>query len=119
MSNNQPSKQFNLEDRTQVFARDVRRFVIKLAKTIASQEDGRQLIRSSGSVGANYIEANDALGKKDFLMRMRISRKEAKESRFWLSLFENLPPEQEKERARLEGEAMELVKIMSAIILKV
>jgi len=42
------------------------------------------LVRASGSVGANYIEANESLSKKDFLMRVKICRKEAKESRYWL-----------------------------------
>ena len=50
-------------------------------------EDGKQLIKASGSVGGNYVEANEALGKKDFLMRIRISRKEAKESAYWLRLI--------------------------------
>ncbi|NNC87017.1 MAG: four helix bundle protein, partial [Akkermansiaceae bacterium] len=45
-------------------------------------------MRASGSASANYPEANDALGAKDFLMRMRIARKEAKESRLFLRLVD-------------------------------
>ena len=78
---------YDLEERTFQFAKDVQLFVKTLPKTIANIEDGKQLIKASGSVGANYIEANESLGKKDFLMRIRISRKEAKESAFWLRLI--------------------------------
>jgi four helix bundle protein len=62
-----------------------------LPKSIISIEDGSQLVRSSGSVGANYIEAQEALSKKDFAMRVKISRKEARESRYWLNLLEGIP----------------------------
>ena len=63
-------------------------FVKKLHKTTGNFEDGKQLVRSSGSVGANYIEANEALSKKDFIMRIKICRKEAKESRYWIKLVD-------------------------------
>lgn len=53
-----------------------------MPKSIINVEDGKQVIRSSGSVGANYIEANEALSKKDFCFRIKISRKEAKESKY-------------------------------------
>ena len=76
------SKQYDLEDRTLAFAKNVRSFVKKLKKTLSNIEDCKQLIRSSGSVGANYIEANEALGKKDFIMHIKICRKEAKESQY-------------------------------------
>src|SRR6266540_1174342 len=86
--NTQRTKLYDLEDRTKTFAENVRNFVKLLPKTISTIEDGKQLVRSSGSVGANYIEANEALSKKDFLMRIKICRKEAKESRYWLRLIE-------------------------------
>ena len=87
MTQKQNSKPvYDLEKRTFQFAKDVRLFVKTLQKTIANIEDGRQLIRASGSVGANYIEANESLSKKDFLMRVKISRKEAKECAYWLGL---------------------------------
>jgi len=68
-------KQYDLEDRTAEFAKNVRNFVKKLKWSIANNEDGKQVVRSSGSVGANYIEANEALSKKDFKMRIKICRK--------------------------------------------
>lgn len=97
----------------------MRIFVKKLRKTIANIEDGKQLIRSSGSVGANYIEANEALSKKDFVMRIKICRKEAKESRYWLRLIDtNGEIESEKERKELEQESKELTHIFGAILQK-
>ena len=88
MTKKQNSKQYDLEDRTLEFAKRVRAFVKKLPKTIANIEDIKQLVKAFGSVGANYIEANEALSKKDFRMRIKICRKESKESRYWLRLVD-------------------------------
>ena len=81
-------KKYDLEDRTLEFAKRVRKFVRNLPIDIPNREDGKQLVRSSGSIGANYLEAKDGLSKKDFLFRIKLSRKEAKESRYWLNLIE-------------------------------
>lgn len=114
-----PGKQYDLEERTLKFAQDVRAFGKKLKKTVANIEDLKQLIRASGSVGANYIEAKEALSKKDFLMKLRISRKEAKETRYWLRLVDCTEIEEmEKGRVQLIGESTELLLILSAIINK-
>ncbi|MDA3860579.1 MAG: four helix bundle protein, partial [Melioribacteraceae bacterium] len=72
--------QYDLEERTFQFAKSVRLIIKTLPKTVSNIEDGKQVVRSSGSTGANYIEANEAHSKNDFLMRVKISRKEAKES---------------------------------------
>ena len=113
------AKQYDLEDRTYEFAKNVRLFVKKIPKTVANFEDGKQVIRSSGSIGANYIEANEALSKKDFIMRIKISRKEAKESSFWLRLIDmGNSQELEKERQVLNKEAIELMNIFGAILRK-
>ncbi|MEO5719265.1 MAG: four helix bundle protein [Chthoniobacterales bacterium] len=82
MPNDENPKRYDLEDRTFAFAKDVRTFVKDVEKTIANVEDVKQLVRASGSVGANYIEANEALGKKDFLMKIKTCRREAKECRY-------------------------------------
>lgn len=112
-------KQFDLEERTFSFAKDARDFVRKIPKTISNFEDGKQLIRSSGSQGANYIEANEALSKKDFCMRIKICRKESKESSYWLRLiFVGESKEIETYRAALVNESLELMKIFSAIMRK-
>ncbi len=113
------TKVYDLEERTFIFAKDVRLFVRQLPKSIANTEDSKQVIRASGSVGANYREANEALSKKDFLMRMKISRKEAKESQFWLRLIKetnDVSKEIGLEAERLIQEALELKKIFSSII---
>ena len=108
---------YDLEDRTYQFARRVRAFVKRLPRTVCNAEDVKQVARSSGSVGANYIEANEALGKKDFRMHIRISRKEAKETRYWLRLLDtNEEAALDKERGCLIQESTELVLILSAIL---
>ena len=78
---------YDLEERTLAFSVKVRKFLKSLPKTISNFEDGKQVIRSSRSIGANYIEANEKLGPKDFLHRLRIARKEAKESVYWLRII--------------------------------
>jgi four helix bundle protein len=78
--NNKPV--YDLEERTFQFAKAVRLFVKTLPKTVSNIEDSKQLVKAAGSVGTNYREANESLSKKDFLMRMKISRKEAKESAY-------------------------------------
>jgi four helix bundle protein len=112
-------KIYDLEERTFQFAKRVRVFIKKLPKTTGNIEDGKQVVRSSGSVGANYIEANEALSKKDFLMRAKISRKEAKESAYFLRIIQETNESTfEKEASELHNEAVELKKIFSAIINK-
>ncbi len=115
----QNQKHYDLEDRTFVFAKKVRAFVKELPKTLETIEDGKQSIKSSGSVGANYIEANEALSKKDFVMRIKICWKEAKESRYWLRLLDTAEvPACEKGRSVLVSEAQELMNIFGAILRK-
>ncbi len=119
MTETQNTKRYDLEDRTLKFAKRVRDFIMKLNRTLANIEDGKQLIRSSGSIGANYIEANEALSKKDFVMRVKICRKEAKESRYWLKLVDTGEDKMlEQERKDLEKEAIELTHIFGAIATK-
>ncbi len=108
---------YDLEERTELFAKRTRDFVRTVPKDHANVEYGRQLIRSASSIGANDLEANEALSKKDFLMRIKISRKEAKESRYWLRLI--TPGEnQVREQVCLVQESTELLMILSAILRK-
>ena len=120
MPNDQNNKPvYDLEERTFQFAKAIRIFVKTLQNTMANIEDSKQLIRSSGSIGANYREANEALGRKDFLMRVKICRKEAKESHYWLRLIcETNSMNHENDIKCLIKEAEELKKIFSAIIEK-
>jgi four helix bundle protein len=115
----QGAGRYDLEDRTFQFAKDVRVLMKMLPRSIGNDEDGRQLVKASGSVGANYIEANESLSKKDFVMRVKISRKEAKESRYWLRLLDTAGGEVlERQRAALIQEATELMNIFGAILRK-
>ena len=94
-------------------------FVKQLPRTISNAEDVRQLVRASGSVAANWIEADEALSKKDFLMRVKICRKEAKESRLFLRLIDaGSSQSTASARDKLAAEARELTLIFSAIISK-
>ncbi|MDW8240544.1 MAG: four helix bundle protein [Acidobacteriota bacterium] len=113
------SKPYDLEERTYEFAQRVREFVKRLPKTLSNIEDVKQLVRASGSVGANYIEANEALSRKDFVMRIKICRKEAKESHYWLRLI-NTGEDVGlvDERNGLLQEARELTAIFGAIVQK-
>jgi four helix bundle protein len=111
------SKQYDLEDRTLEFAKASRIFVKKLQRTIANIEDAKQFIRASGSIGANYIEANESIGKKDFVMKIKTCRREAKESGYWLRLLD-CDGGLESTRTKLLGEAQELMKIFGAIVRK-
>ncbi len=119
MTQTQNSKQFNLEERTFKFAKQVRLFLTKIPKNIINIDDIRQLVRSSGSIGANYIEANESLSRKDFINRVKISRKETKETIYWFNLIniENNPI-LEKEKVVLIDEATQLMKIFGAILEK-
>jgi four helix bundle protein len=109
---------YDLEERTFIYAKTVCKFCKRIEKNLSNNEYHRQLIRSSASVGANYIEANEALSKKDFLMRVKISRKEAKESIFWLRLIKETNEEINSEIDNLINESLQLKKILSSIIEK-
>ena len=120
MTKIQNSKQnYDLEERTERFARRCRDYVRKLPRTLPNIEYGKQLIRSSGSQAANYIEANEVLGKKDSQHRIRICRKETKESCLWLRLSQ---PENNqdlnKEKEWLLRETQELRNIFTSILNK-
>jgi len=120
-SQNPPEKsnKHDLEERTLEFARRI----IRTCKILPDDRINRrlidQLIRSAGSIGANYREANDALGKKDFLHRLRIARKETKETIFWLELITEANQNRKYEITDLIEESTEIRNIISAIINKV
>lgn len=114
MQNDKPI--YEPEERTFQFAKRVRIWLKDLPKNQSAIEDSKQLIRSSGSVGANYIEANESLSKKDFVFRIRICKKEAKESAYWIRLIiETNEVPNLNEGKVLFNESIELKKIFSAI----
>ena len=110
-------KPYNLEQRTFQFAKESRTFVKRLPRTITNFEDVKQLVRASGSIGANYIEANECIGKKDFVMKIKTCRREAKESAYWLRLLD-CSNDLEQQRRELASEALELMKIFGSIVRK-
>ncbi len=119
MTQSSKDKIYDLEERTLHFAGNVALYCKGLPKSISNTEYARQVIRSSGSVGANYIEANESLSKKDFAMRLKISRKEAKETCYWLRLIIKTNSENFAEKWQpLLKESTELKKILSSIITK-
>jgi len=110
---------FDLEERCFVFAKKCREFCKKIPRTIGNKEDSSQLIRASGSVGANYIEANEAISKKDFSYRIKISRKECRECCYWLRLIDHGKSEiLSKKCDELQRESLELMKIFGSIYQK-
>ncbi|MBA7579323.1 hypothetical protein ES708_21193 [subsurface metagenome] len=112
-------RKYDLEERTFQFARRVRLFIKKLPNTTANIEDGKQVIKASGSVGANYIEPNESLSKKDFVYRIKVCLKESKESAYFLRLIKETNSKKfEEEAGELFSEAVELKKIFSSIIEK-
>lgn len=119
MTNIQNSKQYDLEERTFQFSKNVALFVKQLSRNTSNLEYVKQVVRASGSVGSNYIEANEALSKKDFTMRIKICRKEAKESAYWLRLIVETNDEKHRQKeTELFNEAIELKKIFSSILVK-
>ncbi len=111
----EPREIYDLEERTFNFAWRVRELIKNLPKTISNIEDVAQLARCSGSVGANYIEANNSISPKDFVYRIKICRKESKESKYFLRLI-NCQEGLEIERKALVQESQELVLIFAAIL---
>jgi four helix bundle protein len=113
------TKRYDLEERTFRFTQNVIALSNVVPKTLANIEMLKQVIRSSGSVGANYIEANEALSKKDFALRIKICRKEAKETLYWLRLLESKGEAELKMQQELIQESTELTKIFGSIVEKV
>ena len=110
-------KQYDLSKRTFEFTARVITYLNDLPRNISNIEISKRLIRSAGSVGANYLEAEESLSKKDFIMHIKISRKEAKESIYWLQLSQ---PQNEVivEKECLIDEATQLMNIFGSIVQK-
>jgi four helix bundle protein len=112
------TKQYDLEERTEEFAKKVIELCKQLSKNTVNIELISQAVRASCSVGANYIEANESLSKKDFAYRIKISRKESKEARYWLKLILAANKQFENEIEGLIQETTELMNIFGAITKK-
>jgi len=109
---------YDLEERTLEFAKGIIRLCQKLPKNTINFKLIEQLIDSAGSVGANYREANEKLSKKDFAHRMKITRKECKETTYWLELLKEANQDSGKEIDDFIKESKELRNIFTSIIEK-
>lgn len=118
MSKTTTTKPYDLEERTLEYAKRIIRMTKVLPRTTVNRRLVDQVVRSGTSIGANYREANETETKKDFLFRMRITRKEAKETTYWLKLITEANPDLEVRIAPLLEETEELLKICAAIIEK-
>jgi len=107
-----------LDERTLEFAKQIIRICKELPRDVVTIELVKQLIRSGTSVGANYREANDALSRKDFIYRLRITRKEGKETLYWLECIIEAHPHLTLSIEPHKQECRELIKIFSSIIQK-
>lgn len=112
------NKKFNLEERTANFAEEIIDVLKKIPESSINKRLVEQLMGSSGSLGANYCEANEAESKLDFLHKLGICKKETKETKHWIRLLAHANPEFKEILRKLWLEAEELLLIFSAIIRK-
>jgi four helix bundle protein len=109
-------RRFDLEERTLKFSQRIFLLIKNADKSFANNEICKQLMRAAGSIGANYIEANEALSKKDFLFRVKICKKESKETRYWLNIILIEKDDLNKQKTQLIQEATEFMNIFGSII---
>ena len=107
---------FDIKERTFQFAVRIVRLCNTLPSTVAGREIARQLIRAGTSIGSNMQEADAAVSKRDFVNDVRISRKEARETHYWLKIIQAVGLVQDPEVPLLRDESWELVLVLSAII---
>lgn len=111
----QKTTKFDLEERTADFGESVIRFCGSIKQDIITRNLIGQIVRSSTSVGANYMEANGASSKKDFRNKIYICKKEAQESQHWLRMLSVASPDKKVELRKLWQECHELVLIFQKI----
>jgi four helix bundle protein len=117
MTDNSPTKnKYDLEERTGKFGEDIIKFAKQLPQNVITKPLISQLIEAATSVGANYAEADDAESKKDFIHKIGICKKEARETKHWLRMMVTAVPEIGEEAKILSLEAKELNLIFNAII---
>lgn len=106
---------YDLEERTAKFGEDIIIFVKTLPKNEINSPLINQIVRSGTSVGANYMEANEASSKKDFRNKIHICKKESNETKHWLRMLSGANPEKKDECVRIWKEAHELTLIFGKI----
>ena len=111
-----PKQKYDLEERTAKFAEDIIDFAKKLPQTSITRPLINQIVKSGTSIGANYSEADEANSKRDFINKVAISKKETKETKYWLRIIAHTLPQFKDEAGKLWKEAQELNLILAAII---
>lgn len=106
---------YDLEERTALFGEEIIRFSKKISVSSVTNRLIDQLVGAGTSVGANYCEADDAVSKKDFRHKISISKREARESKFFLRMIATAVPELKEEAKVLWQEAKELHLIFAKI----
>jgi four helix bundle protein len=106
---------YNLEERTAKFGESVIVFCKNIVQDNINKPLINQLIRSSTSVGANYMEANGASSRKDFTNKIFICKKESQETKHWFRMLSQCNPEKTDELRKLWQEAQELTMIFQKI----
>jgi len=106
---------YNLEDRTAKFGEEIISLCREIKQDAVTKPIISQIVRSSTSIGANYMEANDASSKKDFRNKIFICKKEAQETKHWLRMLAKAVPEKREEIRKIWKEAQELTLIFGKI----
>lgn len=109
------NKPYDLEERTAIFSEKLIQLAKRVPKNDITNPILNQLIRSGTSIGANYCEANGASSKKDFVNKIYICKKEAKETKYWLRLLAKSADSLVVECRELWSEVQELTMIFSKI----
>jgi four helix bundle protein len=118
MTNRTPaekSREFDLAERTAAFGEHVIQFSRRIPQNAISSPIVRQLVRSATSIGANYLEADEAGSKKEFRYRISVCRREARETQYWLRIVVASNPNCKVEARQHWQEARELVLILESI----
>ncbi|MFA6393854.1 MAG: four helix bundle protein [Patescibacteria group bacterium] len=106
---------YDLEERTAKYGEDAVYFCLKVKKNEVNRSLINQFIRSATSIGANYMEANQASSKKDFRNKIKICQKEANETKHWLRMIAIAIPEEKDRCRKLWKESHELTLIFAKI----
>lgn len=107
---------YDLEERTAKFGEKVIKLTKKIQPTIVSRPIIIQLVKSSTSIGANYMEANGASSKKDFKNKIYLCKKEAQETKHWLRMLSVCLPEEKVSIDKIFQECQELILIFGKIV---
>ena len=116
---NEKNPKYDLEERTAKFGEKIIEFVKEIPQNPITGPIINQLVKSGTSVGANYCEADDAETSRDFIHKIGICKKEARETKYWLRMVVKTIPNLREKAKVLWQEAKELNLIFNSIINKI